>query len=84
MTTRILFFGPVKDAACGAEKLITLPNSVSTIDQLISFIAAGDDHLAEVLRGEHVRVAVDQEIVARDTPLGSPREIAFMAPFSGG
>lgn len=84
METRILFFGPLKDAAGGAERRLAIPVDVTTIEGVIALIAEGDPHLAETLRGAHVRVAIDQEIVARGAPVDAPAEIAFMAPFSGG
>lgn len=82
--TRILFFGALKDAAGVSERIETLPPSVKTPDMLIAYLAADDPRLMAALRAPTVRIAVDQEIRRRDDMIGTPSEIAFMAPFSGG
>lgn len=84
MQIRILFFGALKDAAGVSERVEALPASVKTPDMLIEHLAADDPRLMEALRAPSVRIAVDQEIRRRDDMIGTPSEIAFMSPFSGG
>lgn len=84
MQTRILFFGALKDAAGVSERIEALPSSVKTPNMLIEFLAADNPHLLEALQAPTVRIAIDQEIKQRDDIIGTPNEIAFMPPFSGG
>lgn len=83
MTTRILFFGQLRDAAGAAERTVALAAGTS-IDAVIEAVAAGDGALGAALRDPAIKVAVDRQVVARSSLVGSPREIAFLPPFSGG
>jgi molybdopterin synthase sulfur carrier subunit len=85
VTTRLLFFGSLREKAGGAERIVEIPRGVDTIASLVDWIAADDDMLKAALLAPLVRVAVDQEImVDRKEPLRPAEEVAFMPPFSGG
>jgi molybdopterin synthase sulfur carrier subunit len=85
VTTRILFFGALRDKAGGGERSVELPPDVRTISALIDWLADDDPALKAALRAPSVRVAVDRSIApSRDERLSSGKEIAFMPPFSGG
>jgi molybdopterin synthase sulfur carrier subunit len=83
MTTRILFFGQLRDAAGAAERMVDLTAETS-IDGVIDALATSGAMLGAALRHPAVKVAVDRQIVARSTLVGDAREIAFLPPFSGG
>lgn len=84
MATRILFFGVLKERAGLGERLIELPDGVENAAALIEFVAGEDELLRESLHAPSVRIAVDQRLLSRNDTFASPREIAFMPPFSGG
>lgn len=84
MTTRILFFGKLKDPAGGGERDIDLPDDITNGAALIDFLCADNDALREALVGVGVRLSVDQAITSVETPFKNPEEIAFLPPFSGG
>lgn len=83
MKTRILFFGRLRDAAGGGERLARLAPGLS-IDALIDEITGVDTALAAALRDPSVNIAVDQRLVPRSTIIDAAREIAFLPPYSGG
>ena len=82
--TKILFFGPIRDAAGCAEMEVELPAGVDTLARLRDWLGARDAHLGQAIRSHTIRVAVDQAFVAHDAALERPEEIAFMSPLSGG
>ncbi|MEO1253086.1 MAG: MoaD/ThiS family protein [Pseudomonadota bacterium] len=82
--TRLLFFGPLREAAGGGERLVQLPDEVATPAGVIDWISAGDEVLAARLAQPDIRIAVDQKIVDRDASFDGAEEIAFLPPFSGG
>lgn len=84
MTTRILFFGSLKEIAGGGEKLADLPATVKNTAALVDWLAGGNDDLKRALNAAGVRVAVDRSLIDRKEPFDRPAEIAFMPPFSGG
>lgn len=84
MTTRLLFFGALKEAAGANQRLIALPRHVDNVEALIAWLGESDEPLGQALSAPAIRIAVDQRMAARDEKIGGAREIAFMPPFSGG
>lgn len=84
VATRVLFFGRLHDVVGARQREIELPDWVDTPAALIDWLAAGDAQIGAALSAPSVRVAVDQTIVDRDSPIVGAREVAFMPPFSGG
>jgi molybdopterin synthase sulfur carrier subunit len=84
MTTRILFFGRLREAAGCAEVSATLPAGVLDQTALAAFIAKDDEALRAALSASSVRLAVDDEILPSQSQIVDAREIAFLPPFSGG
>jgi molybdopterin synthase sulfur carrier subunit len=84
MATRILFFGKLRDAAGGADRIIDLPETVNTRRALIELLAEDDPRLHSALDQEAVRLCVDRKVLAADATFSAPAEIAFLPPFSGG
>jgi len=81
---RILFFGKLREAAGGAERLIDLPAHVATGCDLIAFLGAQDESLREALSGPAVRIVADDAVVSRNARISGAREVAFLPPVSGG
>ena len=84
MSTRILFFGKLKEPAGGDTRDVTLPDTVTNGASLIDWLCAEDDYLRDALTGAGVRLSVDQAIVSLETPFQNPTEVAFLPTFSGG
>lgn len=62
-----------------------IETEAATVAELVAQLAAMDDwHAAAFADLDAVRVAVDQELAAMDTPLQGAREIAFFPPMTGG
>jgi molybdopterin converting factor small subunit len=80
--TRILFFGALRDAAGCAE--MQCDAALADVAAVRAWLASRDPRLGDALHAPGIRVAVDQRFAGFDTPLRTPREIAFMSPLSGG
>jgi sulfur-carrier protein len=59
--------------------------SAATPAELVAELSAREERYALAFADlGALRVAVDQELVDWDTPLGSAREVAFFPPMTGG
>lgn len=68
-----------------SEEELSLPDDVTTVSTLLDWLKTRDEGFAAALEfPEIIRVALDQEHVQHDTPLGTPREIALFPPMTGG
>jgi molybdopterin synthase sulfur carrier subunit len=62
-----------------------LPAGVATVAALLDWLAArSPGHAAALADRSAIRVAVDQDFVAADAPLGSAAEVAIFPPVTGG
>jgi len=76
MAIRVLFLGRLQDAAGCVEREVLAQPSVAAL------IAGFEPELAEALRSDKVRVAVNGVVGA--TALADGDEVAFLPPVSGG
>ena len=82
---RILFFGRLRYVAGQSERVVALPQDVSTVADLRSWLAHGDAALGAAISARGIHVVVDQVICNRDTQsVREASEIAFLPPLSGG
>lgn len=79
---RILFFGRLSDAAQPLS--CELPDDVATVQQLAIWLGADNPALSDALSAKGVRIAVNQDMTAKDAAIKDGDEIAFMSPLSGG
>lgn len=85
MTLTILYFAWVRERIGLAEELVTLPDHVATVADLVAWLATRGGGYAEAMAApERLRAAVDQNFVPLDTPIGHPREVAIFPPVTGG
>jgi molybdopterin converting factor small subunit len=82
MALTVLFFGRLRDAARTSEMLVD--DVHGTVATLTEWLGARDPALGEALEAPGVRVAVDQRFARADASLRGVREVAYMAPLSGG
>jgi len=81
--TKIIFLGWLKDTAGGAQRNLDLP-PMSTPEELITFVADGDQILAEELSEPTIRIIVNKSILVNKVLPETIEEVAFMPPLSGG
>ncbi|WP_454280835.1 molybdopterin converting factor subunit 1 [Sphingomonas sp. Marseille-Q8236] len=81
----ILYFAWVRERIGLAEEALTLPDGVTSVAELIRWLAARGDGYAEALaEPERLRAAVDQTFVGLDASLDGAREVAIFPPVTGG
>lgn len=86
MAIEILYFAWVRELLGTAEEPLDTPPDVATVAELADYLA-GRGGAYRVVFGERrseLRTALDQQVAAFDTPLGSAREVAFFPPVTGG
>ena len=82
---KMLYFSWIRERVGMGEEMLGLPDSVETVEHLLSWLQGRNEQFAAALEfPEIIRVALDQEHVDHDQPVGSPREIALFPPMTGG
>jgi len=82
---RVLYFAWVRERVGRPEENIDFPAHVVTIADAIAWLSEKDETYAHAFGDLRViRAAIDQSMVALDTPIGAAREIAFFPPVTGG
>ena len=83
--TRLVYFAWVRERIGKSEEEIDLPSSVVTVADLLNHLKTLGEEYETALQYENViRVALDQEHVEHDEPIGTPREIGIFPPMTGG
>ncbi len=85
MAIEMLYFAWVRERVGVAEERVDPPAEVTTVADLVDWLAGRDEAHAEAFaeRGR-LRAAVDQAFVGFDTPIAGAREIAIFPPVTGG
>ena len=82
---KMLYFSWIRERVGMGEETLGLPDSIQTVEQLLTWLQGRNEQFAAALEfPEIIRVALDQEHVDHDQPVGSPREIALFPPMTGG
>ncbi len=82
---RLVYFAWVRERIGVGDEIVSLPDTVVTAGDLIAFLKTrGEDYAAALEHENVIRVAIDQEHVEHDEPLGTAREIALFPPMTGG
>lgn len=82
---RILYFAWLRTRTGRAEEDVTPPAAVATVAQLLDWLKEQSPGHADALRDTTVvRVAVNQEFAAMDTPVAAGDEVALFPPVTGG
>jgi sulfur-carrier protein len=85
MTIRLLYFAWVREKLGRADEAVTLPESVTTVGELMAWLAARGENYQEVFsRVGVVRAAVDQTHAQPTQAIAGASEIAFFPPVTGG
>ena len=82
---KVLYFAWVRERIGKPEEDIELPASVTTIADLMSFLAQrGEEYAYAFENPKVIRAAVDRTHVRADRAIAGAREIAFFPPMTGG
>ena len=82
---KLVYFSWVRERIGKMEEEVDLPPEiVSVSDLLIWMKQRGEEFAAALEFPEIIRVALDQNHVEHDAPIGGAREIALFPPMSGG
>ncbi|MEG3165142.1 molybdopterin converting factor subunit 1 [Sphingomonas sp. PB2P19] len=85
MALQMLYFAWVRERVGIAEERVDPPAEVTTVAELVDWLAAQDDsHARAFAERGRLRAAVDQNFVALDAPIAGAREIAIFPPVTGG
>ncbi|MBY9061750.1 molybdopterin converting factor subunit 1 [Sphingomonas yunnanensis] len=82
---RLLYFAWVRERVGIGEEEVTPPSSVTTVAELVAWLAAASERHATAF-GEpaRLRAAVDQAFVPMDASIAGAREVAIFPPVTGG
>ena len=81
---RLVYFAWVRERIGKSEEEIALPSSVVTVSDLLNHLKTLGEEYETALQYENViRVALDQEHVEHDEPIGTAREIGIFPPMTG-
>ncbi len=85
MSVRIVYFAWLRERVGHAEETVTVPDGVSTVADLVAWLAGRDEaHAHAFAEPGIVRAAIDQMHAKPDAPIAGAREIAFFPPMTGG
>jgi sulfur-carrier protein len=83
--TKILYFAWVRERIGKPEEELELPASVSTVGDLMSWLAGrGEEYAYAFENPKVIRAALDRTHVRPDAAIAGAREIAFFPPMTGG
>ena len=81
----IKYFSWIREHVGTSEEEITLPESVSTIDDLMSYlIDSNDKYKSAFLKRDLVKIAINKSHSSINTKIYNEDEIAFFPPVTGG
>jgi sulfur-carrier protein len=85
MTLKIVYFATVRERIGKSEEIITAPDDIVTIADLVAWLAKrGPEYAAAFERPAVVRAALDHTHAPYSAPIGAAREVAFFPPVTGG
>ena len=81
----IHYFASVREALDKNQEQIELPDSVTSVEELIDHLAQNNPDSRAVFESENkLLVAVNQTVVDRNFALSDNDEVAFFPPMTGG
>lgn len=84
-TIEVLYFARLREVFGREREQVELPGNVQDVAGLTAWLRSrGETWERELAPGRPVRIAVNQDMAATDTPLGNGDEVAFFPPVTGG
>ena len=86
MQLKVLYFAQLRERFGLSEELLSTPDHVANISDLIKLLAARGGVWQDTFSagGCAFRVAMNQDMVSLDTPLLNHAEVAIFRPVTGG
>ncbi len=82
---KLLYFASLRQKIGLPEEDVDVPASVRNVADLIDWLMTrGPGYEAAFENRKLIRAAIDQEHAKLDAPLGTPHEVAFFPPVTGG
>ncbi|MFC3053043.1 molybdopterin converting factor subunit 1 [Kordiimonas pumila] len=82
---QLIYFASVRESIGKTEELLSKPEDVKTVQDLIHYLKALNESYAQALRkADFIRVAVNQVHVQHTHPITDTDEIAIFPPVTGG
>jgi sulfur-carrier protein len=82
---RLLYFACLRERLGKAEEQIEPPAGISTVGELMAWLAERDEQYAHAFENAKViRAAIDHRHVRTDASIAGAGEIAFFPPMTGG
>ena len=82
---KVLYFAFLRERLNRGSEDVAPPPEVKTVGDLLDWMSARDESVAEVFADRSVvRAAVNEEIVTLDAPITDAATVAFFPPMTGG
>ena len=82
---KLCYFAWVRERIGKTEEQVDLPGNVTTVGELIGWLASRGEEYAHAFENPKViRAAIDRNHVKPDAQIAGAREIAFFPPMTGG
>jgi sulfur-carrier protein len=82
---RITYFAWLKTKVGHGQETVTPPDTVRDVAGLLEWLKGRDEVYAAAFANTAViRVAVNQDVVERDSPIGPDDDVALFPPVTGG
>jgi molybdopterin synthase sulfur carrier subunit len=84
-TIEVLYFARLREVFGRDREQVELPGNVQDVGSLTAWLRSrGEAWERELAPGKPVRIAVNQDMAAAETPVGNGDEVAFFPPVTGG
>jgi len=81
----LLYFARLREVFGRDREQVELPGNVQDVGGLTAWLRSrGEAWERELAPGKPVRIAVNQDMAAAETPIGNGDEVAFFPPVTGG
>ena len=85
MNVKLRYFAWVRERVGKPEEVVEIPSRVSTVGELMAWLASRGDEYAYAFENRNViRAAIDLNHARPETSIKDAREIAFFPPMTGG
>lgn len=85
MNLKLLYFAWVRERIGKAEEVIAPPAAVTTVAELMDWLAGrGEEYAYAFENPKVIRAAIDRKHVQPSAAIAGAREIAFFPPMTGG
>ena len=85
MSVKLLYFAWVRERIGKGEEVVDLPAGVSTVADLMSWLAGrGEEYAFAFENPKVIRAAINRTHVKPDAAIAGAKEVAFFPPMTGG